>query len=163
MFAELVTDGTRPGLRFERQIGRSVEQLWIALTRPDRLADWLAPAELELKPGGLAAFHFPNGLVNRGHVRRLEPGRLLEQTWSENSPPMSLVRWELEPAEGGCRLTLTHSFPQAPPRGELVNAAASWHLMLDRLPGAAAGQAAEWSRDEWQALQEGYLQRFGKA
>jgi uncharacterized protein YndB with AHSA1/START domain len=160
MFAELVTDGTRPGLRFERRIGRSPETIWAALTTPERLADWLAPAELELTPGGRLAFHFPNGFVNRGHVRRIEPGRLLEHTWSEQSPPMSLVRWELEPAETGSRLVLTHSFHQPPPRSDLINTAASWHLMLDRLPGAAAGQAADWSGDEWQALHDGYAERF---
>ena len=163
MLAELITDGTRPGLRFERRIGRDIEQVWRTLTTPERLADWLAPAEVELKEGGALAFHFPNGFVNRGHVRRVEPPRLLEHTWSENEPPMSLVRWELEPEGDGCRLVLVHSFHQPPPRSALITTAASWHLMLDRLPGAVSGQAAEWSRDEWQALHDWYAEKFRKS
>ena len=163
MFAELVTDGTRPGLRLQRRIGRPPDQVWTALTDPERLADWLAPAEVDLKEGGRIAFRFPDGILNQGHIRRIEAPQLLEHTWSENEPPMSLVRWELAAAPDGCALVLTHSFHAPPPKWELVNAAATWHLMLDRLPGAVAGHAQEWSPEEWQALHEGYAERLGEA
>ena len=46
----------------------STEELWAALTDPERLAEWFATeAELELVEGGRAAFRWGNG-ESRGAV-----------------------------------------------------------------------------------------------
>jgi uncharacterized protein YndB with AHSA1/START domain len=52
------TDGTletRDGvhaLRFERHLAHPIEKVWAALTEPDRMAEWLAAAEVDLVEGG---------------------------------------------------------------------------------------------------------------
>ena len=37
---------------FHRHYAKPIEKVWAALTTPERLADWLADAEIELRLGG---------------------------------------------------------------------------------------------------------------
>ena len=160
----------QPGMELSltRRFRQPMEKVFAALATPERIADWMGVnwqgGAGPLKLGDSFSYTFANSdMPSEGHVTAYDPPRLIEHTWSENEPPMSLVRWELEPEGDGCRLVLIHSFHQPPPRSALISTAASWHLMLDRLPGAVSGQAAEWSRDEWQALHDWYAEKFRKS
>lgn len=49
----LRAEGERAGVRFERRYDAAPEEVWSALTEPERLTRWLANvAELELRVGG---------------------------------------------------------------------------------------------------------------
>jgi uncharacterized protein YndB with AHSA1/START domain len=81
---ELRTHGERRAVRFERRYEATPAEVWSALTEPQRLARWLADAELDLRLGGRYVLRFAGddeSQVTRGEVLALEPERLLELFW----------------------------------------------------------------------------------
>lgn len=138
---------------FERLVDRPVDKVWAALTIPERVADWLAEAEIDLEVGGRYDLHFQGGADHMtGVITRLEPPRLLELAWRENGGPESALLWRLEPEGDGCRLFLTHSFGAG--QDDVPGFVSGWHLHLDGLQGVAG--AVPWDRARWQALDRQY-------
>jgi uncharacterized protein YndB with AHSA1/START domain len=123
-------------LRFERRIAVPVDKVWAALTIPERLADWLAVATVDLRMGGTIELIWTEmGERNVGTIVELDPPRLLTFTWSEpDGAPGSVVRWELTEEAGGCRLMMTNTLLRA---AHLLDVGTGWHSLLDALPAAA--------------------------
>src|SRR3954469_14224025 len=87
----------------------STEELWAALTDPERLAEWFATeAELELVEGGRAAFRWGNGEERGATVEEIDEERRLALTWDDGGA----VLLELEPVEDGTLLRVTESSPE---------------------------------------------------
>jgi uncharacterized protein YndB with AHSA1/START domain len=141
-----------------RELHHPPEKVWRALTEPEHLHEW-APFDVD---GKLAAVGNTVKLtwVGTGHsfetrVTRADAPRVLE---------FADIRWELEPSDGGTRLTLWHSID----RRFIAWGAAGWHIAIDvmaqllsgivigRLAGAAAREF-----DGWQRLVAEYKQQFG--
>ena len=81
------------------------EEVWSALTDPDRLREWFASdVELEPVPGGEGVFRWGDGEERHAVVEEVEPERRFAFTWEE-----SRVVIELEPAEEGTRLVVTET------------------------------------------------------
>jgi uncharacterized protein YndB with AHSA1/START domain len=151
-------------LVFQRRLAKSVGKVWAALTVPERLADWLAHAEIDLRVGGRIELYWPTqDFRMKGVIVALEPPRLFTWTWPHENHPGSVVRWELEPDGEGCRLTLTQS---ALARPALIGVAAGWHTHLECLPGAGDGLDTPWRAErerEIKALYEGWWASEGGA
>ncbi len=144
---------------FERLIARPVDKVWAALTVPERVADWLARAEIDPRVGGRYALRFDGGKdFMTGTITRIEAPRLLEFSWRENDGPVeSRVLWELEPDGDGCRLRLTHTFPAG--ASDLEGFVSGWHTHLDALGG---GVPVPWNKARWEAIDAEYRnQRAG--
>ena len=121
-------------LTFERRYEVSVARVWAALTTPERVADWLADAEIDLCVGGVFRLSFPDhNYTMNGQIIELVPQQVIAWTWPHAEHPDSVVRWELFPEGSGCRLRLTQT-RLGPPH--LTNVAAGWHTHLEALPGA---------------------------
>ncbi len=177
------TDGTveeidgRAVLRFERRLRHPREKVWEALTRPERLREWLGEVdvELELVEGGkfeirtrgpaelvdaIVAEVGEEGLVQRNTVVRVEPPAVFEHTFGA---PDSVVRWELQEDGEGCRLRLTHteppdfSVPEHGPRD-----LAGWHALLELLALALDGTPGQWRLERWQELRDAYAARAAR-
>jgi uncharacterized protein YndB with AHSA1/START domain len=161
-------------LRFERRLPHSVEHVWDALTRPERLSEWFGEVEVELDlvEGGkfnlrttgppelveaIIAEAGEEALVNRQTVLRVEAPRTFEHTFGA---PDSIVRWELEPDGDATRLRLRHTEPvefapfEAGPRD-----LAGWHTLLDLLEHALDGAPVPWSKERWEATRDEYARR----
>ncbi|HEX4096888.1 MAG TPA: SRPBCC family protein [Caulobacteraceae bacterium] len=83
----------------------TVEDLWNALTDPERIPRWFLPISGDLHLGGRYQFQGNAG----GTITACEPPRLLGATWEGPGGPTSWVKVELEPEAGGrARLTLEH-------------------------------------------------------
>lgn len=135
---EVVADGERRTVRFERDLDASPEELWDALTSPQRLARWLAPSILTPGPNGHIRHDFGEGETCEGPILTWDPPRLLEYGWRFSGESDSVVRFELTPVAAGTRLTLVHRhLGQAHAAGY----GAGWHAHLDRLAAALAGDA----------------------
>ena len=135
-----VSDGYE--LVFERRLARPVAKVWAALTEPERIADWLANAEVDLKVGGRFELYWETHDYRIvGMIVELEPLAVIAWTWPDKQHPDSVVRWELFPDDGGCRLLLTQTGLTAPP---LRSVAAGWHTHLEGLPGAVDGVNTPW-------------------
>jgi uncharacterized protein YndB with AHSA1/START domain len=135
---------------FVRRLNRPIEKVWAALTVPERIADWLAPAAIEpdLRVGARFALHFGEGDYRMaGEIVELDPPRLIAWTWpdveGDGSRTASPVRFELEPDGDGCVLTLTNGGL----RKIAPEQAAGWHTHLEALEGAADGVFTAWSAE----------------
>ena len=131
-------DDGRYDLVFRRRIHKPLEKVWAALTVPERLADWFATVELELRVGGKYRIVWEDhGYSVDGEIVEFEPPTRLAHTWPDPDParPPALVRYELEPDGDGCRLTFSNLGVPA----QYLGAVAGWHVFLEALPGAADG------------------------
>jgi uncharacterized protein YndB with AHSA1/START domain len=154
------TEGGGFIVAFDRLIERPPAKVWAALTDPKVLADWLGDAELDLRIGGPFIIRFRRrSVVMTGQITALEPGRVLEYTWSENyGMPASKVRWEVSPADTGCRLKLSHTFTSECVLNEIVGFAGGWHALLDAIAAAADGKFVEYADEK--ELDAGYRARY---
>lgn len=110
-----------------------VEDVWIAadparvfraLTDPEEVPLWwgvagayeTTTAEIDLRPGG--RYRFAGTSAARGtfevsgEYRRVEPPEHLEYTWNpdwDDGATGSVVRWHLEPRDGGTHLRVEHT------------------------------------------------------
>jgi uncharacterized protein YndB with AHSA1/START domain len=82
----------------------TVEDLWAAVTRPERLARWFLPVEGDLKPGGRYQLKGNAG----GTITRCDPPQALDLTW-EFGGGTSWVSLRLAPEGRKARLTLEHT------------------------------------------------------
>ncbi|HMF05326.1 MAG TPA: SRPBCC family protein [Acidimicrobiia bacterium] len=164
------TDG-RYTLRFERRLPHPVDEVWDAITRPERITQWFGEGEIELDlaPGGnfrirttgppelveaIVAEAGDVALVSHDTVLRVDPPFLFEHTFG--SDPRSIARWELQRDGEGTRLTLTHT---EPPGFEAVNAPrdlAGWHTVLDRLASVVNGRRVPWATEQWERHRDRY-------
>ncbi len=113
-----------------RRLEHEREAVWQMLTVPDRIVEWLAPGEIELRSGGAAKLDFTDsGTVIDSTVTTFEPLETLEYSWSSPGEPDRPVRWELADAEGGVQLTLKLGIPATE---DIARSCAGWeaHLMM---------------------------------
>ena len=133
----LRADDERCAVRFERLYDFRPDELWAALTEPEQLRGWLAHVrELELRRGGAVVLDFGGGEEVRGEVLEVEPGRVLEYTWTFTGESESVVRFELEPRGEGTLLVLDH---RRLGREAGVGYGAGWHAHLDMLEATLRG------------------------
>ncbi len=82
-----------------------VEEVWEALTEPERLEEWFAnDVELELEPGGDGVFRWDDGEERHAVVLEVEPNRRFAFTWEDGR-----VSIELEEVEEGTRVLVTET------------------------------------------------------
>jgi uncharacterized protein YndB with AHSA1/START domain len=148
--------GDRWQLRFTRRLRHDAHVVWQALTEtehlkawfPDRIAgDWVV--------GGTLAFTHDSAAIPDfgGEVRVVDPPRVLEFTWGTD-----LLRFEIEPDDAGCTLTLLDTFDE---QGKAARDAAGWHVCLDHLATDLAGASAPQAPAEWQHINADYVEAFG--
>ncbi|GAA4586764.1 uncharacterized protein YndB with AHSA1/START domain [Actinoplanes octamycinicus] len=163
--AAVVADGDRWTLIFIRELPQPPERVWAALVDPERLDRW-APftASRPLTETGPATLTMVDGderTALPAFVHRVEATQLLEYTWGED-----LLRWELEPAGDGTRLTLRHTLAD---RDMDAMVAAGWHLCADVLGRLLAGEPVTAIRGKaamdhgWKDLRDHYAAVFASS
>ena len=84
------------------------EELWDALTEPERLEDWFAnEVEVDLRPGGAASFRWSNGEERHATVTEVDPERRLAFEWDDEGE----VAFTLDDDADGTLLTVVESSP----------------------------------------------------
>ncbi len=84
------------------------EELWEALTEPERLEDWFAnEVEVDLRPGGTASFRWSNGEERQATVTTVAPAERLAFTWADEGE----VEFTLADDADGTRLTVVETAP----------------------------------------------------
>lgn len=139
----------------ERAYPAEAEDVWDAITTPERLARWFLPVTGDLRLGGTYQLEGNAG----GEIRACEPPRRLLVTWILGEAPgpedSSLVEVVLAPdPDGGTRLTLTHTAVTPPDMWDTFGPGAvgvGWDLGLvslaAHLAGEQIGDPAELERD----------------
>jgi uncharacterized protein YndB with AHSA1/START domain len=161
--AEIHKEGEQWTLVVVRELRHPPAKVWRALTDPAHLREW-APFDADKSLGAAGAVKLttvgmPSATVSESQVKRAEEPRLLEYSWGEQN-----LRWELEPAGNGTRLTLWHNID----RRFISMGAAGWHICLDVLDHLlqgepigrlVAGDALQFPG--WQRLNAEYAKQFG--
>ena len=84
------------------------EEVWEALTDPERLEDWFAnDVDLDLRPGGGASFRWSNGEERHATVTEVDHERRLSFEWDDEGA----VELTLDDDVEGTRLTVIESSP----------------------------------------------------
>lgn len=145
---------------FERHLHHSVQEVWEAITHPDKLEQWLGEATVDLKEQGYITI-LMQGMVIHGQILQLQEHSLLEYTWTSKSFPdtLSIVRWELtKETDNSCRLKFTERLvgPQY-----LTGAGPGWHYVLDTLSMVLEGKTVPpWSEKAWQQVSEQAVDKY---
>jgi uncharacterized protein YndB with AHSA1/START domain len=146
-------------LRFERVLAFAPEEVWAALTEPDRLREWLAEAVVVPGEGGSIVLDFGEGGRESGRISIWEPPRLLAYEWNFVGESPSHVRFELAALDDrrATRLTLEHTLLT----GDVASGyGAGWHAHLDGLEGHLAGDVPDWS-ERFEKLHPSYVELVG--
>ncbi|MBS0360057.1 MAG: SRPBCC family protein [Proteobacteria bacterium] len=144
----VTTHGDARQIVFHRRYRQPVEKVWAALTVPERLADWLAEAQVDLRVGGAIRMNWNKGAHQAGMtITVCDPPHALAWIWTIGERD-TLVRFDLAPISDnggeGCALTVTHS-------GLSLDGArdggvrAGWHAHLEAIPDAIEGRATPWA------------------
>ena len=142
---EVVRDGDRVGLRFERHYPQPVERVWRAITVSEEIRQWM-PCDLigERRTGATITLPFGAAETEKyaiaepvltGRIEIWEPPSVFQWTWDKD-----VLRFELSAAGDGTRLVFT-TWPESSDLGEAASAAGGYHLCLAEL--AALLDAAE--------------------
>ena len=85
------------------------EEVWEALTEPERLEEWFATeAELDARPGGEGVFRWGDGEERRAIVREAEEATRLVLDWEDGGA----VVVELDEAPGGTLVRVVETSPE---------------------------------------------------
>ena len=132
-------------VRFERILPGPIETVWAHLTQPAKLAGWYGDqSSIEPAEGGRVSLM--DGHI-RGVVTQWRAPQKLAHTWNVFSPgetvspyPESYLSLELEPREGGVKLTLLH----LPVLERFVSQnAMGWATFLDIVADTLAGREVQ--------------------
>ena len=129
-------------VRFERRLAASTDDVWRLLSTGDGIEQWLAPAKVDLRHGGVVDLDFGEDGLAGGAIIELRVGEVLEYQWQFPGEPDSVVRFELSPTHEGTKLILEH---RRLPLEQTSGYGAGWHAHLDHLEALAAGtEPGDW-------------------
>jgi uncharacterized protein YndB with AHSA1/START domain len=145
-----------PSVRFDRRYATTPEDLWSAITEPERLARWMMPVGGDLREGGRYTIDYGDGDLAEGTVVECDPGRGFTVTWQIEGEPAGLVSVRIVTGEHDPVLRLDHV---RLPEDQGIGYAAGWHAYLDRL-GADLDENASTDDvdfgDRWSSVVPGY-------
>ena len=120
------------------------ERVWVALTDPRALAEWLMPNNFRAEVGARFRFHVDpmpgfSG-ISECEVLEVDPPKRLVYTWTvvparpgEIPPPAMTLEWTLTPEQGGTRLVLHQTGVEALNWWWRLSMSHGWKRMLGRL------------------------------
>lgn len=101
-------------MEVEREIvvPEAPDEVWEALTEPERLEEWFASdVELDARPGGEGIFRWGDGDERHAVVRELEQAERLVLDWDDGGT----VAIELEVVEAGTLVRVVETSPEFAP------------------------------------------------
>ena len=148
-------DGTGV-VRMEDRYDTGIDDLWSALTEPDRLARWIADVQGDLRVDGEFHASFTSGWEGSGRVDMCEPPRRLRVTLSPGQQDQTVIEAELV-AEGDQTALAVEE--RGLPLDELAAHGAGWQAHVEDLAAHLAGrERADW-RTRWSELTPTYREQ----
>jgi uncharacterized protein YndB with AHSA1/START domain len=142
-------DDEHGGLRVEDVYGTDIDDLWSAVTEPERLARWIARVEGDLRVGGTFEASFTSSWTGPGRIEVCEPPhRLLLRMEPGTDDEAEIEAWLT--AEGdGTRLVVEE---RGLPLDKVHFHGAGWQAHLEDLRHHLSGCGdGDW-RSRWSAL-----------
>ncbi len=149
---EIVRVGDESRLRFDRVFRSDIEDVWSAITTPERCRRWLGDPRLT---GGKGRLVMGDGDDEWAalEVRECVPPRLIDTDWAfPDSPPTRLRVTLAEDGPDRTRVIMEHTFPAGFPITRLPGYATGWHHFVDCLDAFLAGEELPDFGDYYPAL-----------
>jgi uncharacterized protein YndB with AHSA1/START domain len=127
-------DADRLAVRFERRYPATPAEVWSAITEPERVGRWLAPATL--LGDGRYRLDFGDGHETLGRVEVCEAPHSLVVSWDFSGEPTSRVSVEISPDGDGALLLLDHT---RLPQNQGAGYGAGWEAHLATLEAQLSG------------------------
>ena len=141
-------DDGRQRLEFRRSWPDPIDDVWAALTEPDRLARWIGTYEGTRAPGGTGTFTMTQEEEQVGEpmtITECDPPRRLVVQWTQQETEDWRVDLDLWSEGGRTWLRFAQVFPAD---ADVADFAMGWHWYLDKL-GAERGDP---SPEDWDAF-----------
>jgi uncharacterized protein YndB with AHSA1/START domain len=156
---EILPDDPGFLLRYDEVYDTDPDDLWEAITTPERLARWMATYRGDFRLGGRWQAMTRDGDVYcDGEVTECEKPRGFTTTWTVVGEPPSRLTVRLEPEGPRTRLRLHHEHVTR------LDYGAGWHAHLESLAQHLADPGADRDRDTWlrrlAELEPAYAERF---
>ena len=140
-------------VRMEDHYDTGIDDLWSALTDPQRLARWIADVEGDLRVGGEFRASFTSGWEGSGRVDVCEPPRRLRVIMAPGQKDQTVIEAELV-AEGGQTSLVVEE--RGLPLDELAAHGAGWQAHVEDLAAhLARRERTDW-RTRWTQLTPAY-------
>lgn len=146
-------DDNRGAVRVQDLYPTDIDDLWSALTEPERLARWIANVEGDLSLGGAFTARFTSSWEGPGRVDVCEPPQRLLLTMNPGQDDETVIEASLNAEERGTRLVIEE---RGLPVAALAAHGAGWQAHIEDLAAFLAGrQPADW-RSRWLELSPSY-------
>ena len=143
----------RQRLEFRRSWPDPIDDVWAAVTEPERLARWIGVYAGERGTGGTGSFamtHEEGGPVGQPMtIRECDPPRRLVVEWVQQESENWSVTLDLWTEEGRTVLRFVQVLAADV---DVVDIATGWHWYLDRLDAAVTGTAVPGDWDAFLAV-----------
>ena len=132
----------KPNTVYVTYIASTPEKVWQALTDPAFTRQYFGGLAVDVEPreGGAFFLRYPDGRVHMsGRVIDWSPPRRFSCTWAVEGMvefrelPECLVTYEIEPAGGAVKLTMTEAHSWAIPDAILAGGRSGWPAILSSL------------------------------
>ena len=150
-----IGDG-RGAVRMEDVYDTSAEDLWSALTDPERLARWIAVVTGDLRVGGTFDARFTSGWEGPGRVEVCRRPQRLLLRMAPDTTEETEIEATLTPAGDRTRLVIEE---RGIPVDELAALGAGWQAHVEDLAAHLAGRPGQDWRARWLALTPSYETR----
>ncbi|MEP6631767.1 MAG: SRPBCC family protein [Lapillicoccus sp.] len=140
-------------VRMEDVFDTDVDDLWAAVTQPERLARWVGTVEGDLRPGGRFTAAFTSRWEGPGRVEVCEaPHHLLVTLEQGSSDETRVEAWLTADGERTRLVVEERGLPldRAPDHG------AGWQVHVEDLGAYLEGRATSTWHDRWVELQSDY-------
>ena len=146
-------------VRIEDRYDTDIDDLWSAITDPNRLARWFGEVDGELSQGGEFRVHIPDAGERTGQVEACEPSQRLVVTTRETDesyrrgqgvPPFDAV-WELTLTADGDQTILVIEV-KGMPLDKIAFYGAGWQIHAESLAAYIAGRPPGDIEARWDEL-----------
>lgn len=140
-------------IRVEDRFRTDIDDLWSAVTDPERLARWLVKVDGDLRLGGTFHARFTSSWDGPGRVDVCEPPRRLLVTMSPGDEDQTVIEAELSAEGSQTRLVVEE---RGLPLEEAYGHGAGWQAHVEDLRSYLADQPAKDWETRWTELTPAY-------
>lgn len=160
LLSSIIQYGERVTIRVEDVYPTTIDELWDAVTVPDRLARWVATVTGDTAVGGSFHARFTSTWDGPGRVESCDPPHGYVLVMEPGSPDETRISVRLSEADDGTRLVVEDA---GIPAAEQLAHGAGWQVHLEDLRSMLEGRDPEPWRPRWQQLMPVYQAQLGPA
>ena len=146
-------DDGRGAVTMEDVYDTDIDDLWSAVTAPDRLARWLATVDGELRPGGRIHAKFTSSYEGPGRIDVCDAPRQLQVTFEPGTADETVMEANLTPVGDRTRLIIEE---RGLPLADTPGHGAGWQAHVEDLAAHLAGRRPGVWRERWLELRPVY-------